>query len=844
MTRFPFFRVLPISGAALALLVGLGASSPVFAVDAKTVPWVANNPLVPHDTWSGKSIRLKGTADMQGATIQYEWDFGDGSAPATGTVANQYVIEASHVYTGSPGDLFTARLTVTDTATGASDSASYFVQIQAPPPNLPVEVNVAIDEGLWYLHKTMNRFDTRGDWLQGTSCGSRCASTGYYAGTAANVNAFLANGHAETGDASNPYTETVQRAMRRVFEMLRTLSIFNETYPDGTAGPPDGSLDVVIPDSNGNGLGVEVANTDPPYQGGMFMDAIVATRTPGATASTGPAGIVGRSYADIVQDMVDAYAYGQGEAGTYYGGWRYSWDYGCGNCNSDNSTNQWAAIGMIAAEREWGLTVPDWVKTANINSINRTQNASGYFGYTNSNSSTAWGRYAVTPSGMVQMAMDGIGRVDPRWDLSENYMRNTFCNTGGPGNAVRDYYYGLFSFTKSMLLHDSDAIGTPGHGAAESIDFLRNQPGGANPLDWYNAEAAASDPCDGVARTLVNDQHTSGYWYNHNYDSRQRPFETAWAIIMLNRTVFDPVPVAVVDAVPNPALAGDTINLDGTASFHQNPDRSIVQYEWDFNNDGIYDAVGPIVSHVFPVAAPPPPPDVTFPVILRVTDDDTPPKTDTATIDVVITVPPAAPTANARGPYAFCLGSEPWTLDGTGSVNPDEGISELGAPGDTIQEYAWELDGNNTFDDALGPTPDVTAYFSGQGIGDYLVQLRVTDTTSTSYPTSGEPDLSDTDIAEVRVRPGDDPLCVGDDADQDGVPNESDLCPGTPAGTLVDNTGCNVDQAILCDADWRNARQYHRAVLRWARRMLRTGWFTTEERDQIMDDAVASDCGT
>ena len=45
----------------------------------KTVPWVANNPLIPHDTWSGKSIRVKGTSSMAGANIQYRWDFGDGS---------------------------------------------------------------------------------------------------------------------------------------------------------------------------------------------------------------------------------------------------------------------------------------------------------------------------------------------------------------------------------------------------------------------------------------------------------------------------------------------------------------------------------------------------------------------------------------------------------------------------------------------------------------------------------------------------------------------------------------------------------------------------------------------
>ena len=122
----------------------------------KTVPWVATNALIPHDTWSGKAIRLKGTADVQGTSIEYTWDFGDGSPVQTGTVANRYAIEASHAYTGNVGDVFAARLTVQDTASGETGSANYYVQIR--DRDLEVEVNVAIDEGLWYLHKYMERY--------------------------------------------------------------------------------------------------------------------------------------------------------------------------------------------------------------------------------------------------------------------------------------------------------------------------------------------------------------------------------------------------------------------------------------------------------------------------------------------------------------------------------------------------------------------------------------------------------------------------------------------------------------------------------------------------------------
>jgi hypothetical protein len=716
----------------------------------KTVPWVATNALIPHDTWSGKPITLKGTADVQGATIQYTWDFGDGSAPATGTVTNMYAIEAVHTYAGAAGTIFTARLTVEDTSTGDSGSALYFVQIQSQ--SLGVEVNVAIDEGLWYLHKTQNRFDSggvpMGDWYQSQSCGSRCASsTAGYAMSALNINAFEVNGHLENGSASNPYTETVARGMRRLFQFLTTEAIGNVTYPAPTG--------TVSPDSNANGYGVRVNQANYPYQGGMFIDAIIASGTPTAVTTTGQApsganpGIAGRTYDDIVQDMVDSYAYGQYNANSAArGGWRYAWNQG-----PDNSACQWAAIGIIPAEREWGLAVPAWVKTENLDHwLAYSQDASGRFGYT-SPGYFPWGPYALTPSGMVQFVMDGVGRGDARWDKSENFMRSNFCNTGGAVNAVRDYYYGLFSFTKSMLLHDAN-----GDGVAEPINDLECRgpsPCGLGPIDWYAAQASLGDQCDGVARTLVNDQSAQGYWYGHNRDSRQYPLETGQAIIMLNRTVFaSGQPVAVADAIPNPAVVGQIVTLDGSASFHQDAGKTIDSWEWDLDNDGVFDVAGPVVTTSFAALG-------DYPVTLRVTDNGVPEESDETVLTVRVTIPPIAPTADADGPYVLCPQAQPWFLDGTGSVNPDEGQSEPGQPGDTIQTYAWELDGlDNDFDEAFGAQPDVTAFFQALGVGDYLIGLRVTDTTGTSFPSSGLGDLSDTDSAQVSVKDAADPACA------------------------------------------------------------------------------------
>jgi PKD repeat protein len=761
MSKRYLWKVLSLAlalGLLAVLAPGLAqAASPV----VKTVPWVATNPLIPHDTYSGKTITLKGTCDSQGANFSYSWDFGDGSAPATGTVSNKFAIEATHAYTGAVGTVFTARLTVTNTSTvGEVGTQTYYVIMQNK--SQAVEVNIAIDEGLWFLHKDQRRYSSGGkDYGVWDSGGY--ASSGYYGNDAVNVNAFEVNGHLEGGPASNPYTETVARGMRQLFAELvaeNPTGWTSQTNPLGTFNP----------DSNGNNLYVRINQGNYVYQTGMMMDAIVASGTPDAVATTGLANIAGRKYKDIVQDMVDFYAWAQYDGGTLNppyggGGWRYNpqdWP--------DNSVCQWAAIGMLAAEKSWGVAVygpggilvPPWLKTWNVTwlAYSQANDGSGRFGYDRPDY-YPWGPYADTPSGLVQCVLNGIGRGDPvpgpnnklSWDKAETFLRDTFTNGGDGSSNIKAYYYGLFSFVKSMLLHNHNGVPAP-------IQMLQSTTPGKTPIDWYHAEVASGDPTDGVARTLINGQSAAGYWWGHAYGSgTQQYFETAWAIIMLNRTVFEAgAPVAVAKAIPNPGVVGQDIVLDGSDSYHQDISKSIVKWQWDTNNDGNFEQEGPVVHTSFGALG-------NYPVKLRVTDNGTPPRTADTTFTVQITLPPIAPTADAGGPYVFCPQAKPWRMDGTKSNNPDEGRSEFGYPGDTIyanaNQFAWDLDGTGNFNNVYGQQPDVTAFFTGKGPGIYLVQLKVTDTTRTSFPSSGQPNLIGISSAQVTVKASDDLVCTG-----------------------------------------------------------------------------------
>jgi hypothetical protein len=81
------------------------------------------------------------------------------------------------------------------------------------------------------------------------------------------------------------------------------------------------------------------------------------------------------------------------------------------------------------------------------------------------------------------------------------------------------------------------------------------------------------------------------------------------------------------------------------------------------------------------------------------------------------------------------------------------------------------------------------------------------------------------------------------DADHDGVPDETDRCPNTPTGTVVNAQGCSIAQLCPCDGPWQNHAEYVRCVVRYAWEFYRQGLITAEQRRTILHDAVMSDCG-
>ena len=641
--------------------------------------------MIPHDVLSGVPARLKAVAGSAALPVSYTWEFGDGSAPETGTadtLAKAYAIETQHVYTGSDGTPYTATISIED-AGGSKSTDSYLVILR--DKNLQVEMNIAIDEGLWYLHRIINRTN-----ITPSIRGGNWNDQGYtISATASAVQSFEINGHLPLGDAArDPYIEDVTRGLNHLFTQLVPYSIAAQIYGD--------------PDTNGNGVGLSAdAGGRPIYEGGQVVDALVAAGAPDLLAPVGGANVIGRPVKDLVQDLMDQFYWGQYDDADVGGGWRYGW-----NSFPDNSACQWASIAAIPAHDVLGVPIPQWVKDRNLVWLNYSSSGDG-FGYTGRGSG-----YGTTPSGMVQLAMDDVAVTDVLWKNGENYIARNWADFLNQKN-----FYGFYAFAKAMRLVKPVPKTT--------LDLTG--------LNWF------LDPAQGLARKLIDLQFEDGHWRSNQWSTE--PLSTAWGVIILSASLFQKPPVAVVHASPNPGAVGQLIHFDGTPSYHLDATKKIVSWQWDFDNrDGVDfeqpDDTGAVVDHAFPSLG-------SYTVSLRVIDDAQPAQVATTQVEIEITIPPHPPTAVPGGPYLAAVG-EPVVLDGTGSFDVDVSF------GDKVKSWGWDTKNKQPrdFADAVGATPTIEPYAAA---GIYTIGLRVTDDTSTVFPQTGSPDLTNDAFTEVTV---------------------------------------------------------------------------------------------
>jgi len=91
------------------------------------------------------------------------------------------------------------------------------------------------------------------------------------------------------------------------------------------------------------------------------------------------------------------------------------------------------------------------------------------------------------------------------------------------------------------------------------------------------------------------------------------------------------------------------------------------------------------------------------------------------------------------------------------------------------------------------------------------------------------------------------PPITGLDSDGDGVPNESDLCPETPEGTVVDSQGCSIMQNCPCNGPrlggvYKNKKGYSKCIKQQGKRFVKAGLMTKQDRKIIIKSAKTAPC--
>jgi hypothetical protein len=553
-----------------------------------------------------------------------------------------------------------------------------------------VKVNVAIDEALWWIHQNLLRWES-GDVQFGTLTDQMLGSTG------AAVQAWENQGHKPSGDYdTNPYVEDVRRGMNFILSKSNPYPIHIEDTRD--------------PDTLVNGYGIHSIFQSQLYETGIVLMALASSSDPALTCEVGGFGMYGRSYGEIAQDMVDFLAFAQNEpdVGVWRGGWRYGPNYD----QSDMSVTQWPVIGMEAAESNFGTVVPHYVKDELQIYLTEDQDSDGGFGYT-----APGGNVARTGAGIACLAWIGAAPSDNTVTNATGFIDNNW-DWDNQGNL-----YAMYAVMKGM------------RGFEPNLTMIGTH-------DWY---AEYTD-------FLIENQSDDGSWTSEQWYGRE--MATPSGVLILTPEVFVSPPVAVAKASPIEASPCAVITFDHSQSYHRDPERRLVMFRWDFDEDGEWNeelsdiTANPTFEYCDDIICGQ---EVEHRAVLEVEDDLGNTDVDDETVVIRINLENHPPVADGDPtdsyPNYYVTPGETVLLDARESYDPDE------TQGDYITLWEWDLDNDGTFE-ASGETLEFTVPGDWQPGSLYTATLQVTDDGSWASGCGGELNLVDQTTVTLAVGAG------------------------------------------------------------------------------------------
>jgi hypothetical protein len=511
----------------------------------------------------GNTHQANGTA--------FSLDCGDGEALVSGTVGDRSYISRSCTYTVV--GTFTATLTVGAETATAKVSAVDPVAMTAFDLR-SARINMAIEDGLRFLYfSQINRaanFDSnKTSW--------RTASNESFTNSfsALATLAIQNHGHSVTADpAKDIFQPVVQRGLNSIFDKLVTRDL---TPCDETHGTSHDNPCVGVPAP----ANIALSNTPDSRDGYAtpILAAAVAAATNASPTRTVDAGlgsanagfVVGRTYSEILQRIVNSVSWGQSDSGLGEGGWYYNLQAGS---LSDGSTMGWSMLGLIDSGAA-GAIVPAFVKSEFTKVLTHQLLASGSMAYQATGPDQ--GNVAKAGIGLQGLAFSGATTADPRTMADIAYLTRNWnsttdsqdfvCSGGSPTNTNKGCGYAMFNIFKGLKLLGVTTL--PGIG----------RPAGPGPIaadDWY---------ADYVDNLLAN-QHlpsdpTRGEWSTAAPSMGWSCCETdttgitAMAELILAPVAFvlpDPVLFSTVGLAPatatNPVGTTHTVTATAESSTH------------------------------------------------------------------------------------------------------------------------------------------------------------------------------------------------------------------------------------------------------------------------------------
>ena len=374
-----------------SFFIGVGAAS----VSAETLMMPSRDMLAGGQqvVWGVTTLANHTTA----VPTTYTIDFGDGTADAAGNVTDRSYIAVTHTFPAS--GTFTVTLEVT--RAGITETATTVVRVFdaaviGDEQVRAVRINSAIEDGLRYLW--VNQSNRGANFPAGVTTNWGSSYPESFA--ALIVLAFENHGFrlANNDDAPIGLYEKyiVRRGLNFVIDSLRQLTLTAQSAGDPCVNVDDGPAPCE---------GLRLNQQQEGYATALAILPLAAsnalTRHVTEIAGTQNAGfVVGRTFGEVLQRLVNAMAWGQGESGFARGGWAYSFNAG----NTDGSTIGWNVLALLDAAAA-GITIPPFVKTEFVNfAIPFGLNNDGTFDYTSGNNP------AVAQGGAgANMAKNGIG---------------------------------------------------------------------------------------------------------------------------------------------------------------------------------------------------------------------------------------------------------------------------------------------------------------------------------------------------------------------------------------------------------------------------------------------------